>query len=100
MGATTLSIKGIFERPSIITLCIEWHYAECRVSFIVLLNAVMVSVIFPNAVKVNVMALENSKRTYNFIKRIFYNLLKRNKMKGYEKSSSITCLCSLDVHTF
>jgi len=36
-GPTTLSLMGLFATFSITSLCIEFHHAECRVSFIVTL---------------------------------------------------------------
>jgi hypothetical protein len=38
----TLGIKGLFVKFSVATLC---HYAECRVSFIVMLNVAMLNVV-------------------------------------------------------
>ncbi len=37
----TFGIKGLLATLSITTLCIKCHYAECRSSFIVILNVIM-----------------------------------------------------------
>ncbi len=42
---------------SIETLCIECHYAECRVSFVVMLNGIMPSVVMLSVVLLNVVML-------------------------------------------
>jgi hypothetical protein len=45
----TFTIKGLFVALSIRTLChcTERLYAECHVSFIVMLNVIMLSVVVP-----------------------------------------------------
>ncbi len=47
------------------TLCIECHYAECRISFIVMLNVVMLNVVAPLKlvdVLVDVLDFQNEHR--------------------------------------
>jgi hypothetical protein len=49
-------------RLSIVTLCIECHYterhyAECRISFFVMLNVLMLSVVMRNVVMLSVVIL-------------------------------------------
>jgi len=42
---------------TITTLCIKCHYAQCRILFIVLLNAVMLSVVMLNVNMMSALAL-------------------------------------------
>jgi hypothetical protein len=44
----------LFVTVSIITICNECHYAECRVSFIVMLSAIMMSVVMLSAIMMSV----------------------------------------------
>jgi hypothetical protein len=53
-----LSINGTqYKLHSAWQHCIEYHYAECRVLFIVLLNVVMLSVIMLNVILLSFIAL-------------------------------------------
>ncbi len=53
----TRSIMGLFMILSITTLCISWHYAEYRISFIDMLSVVMLNVVLLSVIMLNVVML-------------------------------------------